>query len=965
MFPSQKKIINAIIEHSIENKKSEQQTLSDVQLGYAYLYHHYILLTILNGAICIFGIAFAFGLKNLSLISAWAIVTSIIIFMLFFNSSRVANTGKVSIQKLQRYMFMACSLMGLTLTAGFALTVYNESGLKVEQFSYKFFGYVMFMLITYMIAIGGLSYKFRYVVIFVGASLIAPVTYLLNSIDILFKQPYFYLFASIFISIYFLVSREEQKNRAKNTNLYIKHKKLLNEAQQQKDIAEKNERLLAEEINARSEIENQLYEMNLSLEKQVKDRTLHITQINKNLLSSKKSMEMAHEAAGMASWEWDVASKRLTGKNFDYLLGFNKDEVQVFLDNVNNMMHPDDLVATNKALSAYLKNTTQKFKAAFRIKNKAGDWVWLDCLGITVSRDADTKRAEKMVGICRDITLEKSVSDSLKLSNSVFEQSAEAIFVLDANMNYVSINPSYEQILQYHIDDLEGKFLFLKDKDNKDKEDENLHKILTDIKHHGEFSGEVTERNKSGERVFIHLFMNEVRNDDGDITNYIGIFSDLTQQTMDKQRLSYLSNYDPLTDLPNRSFFNQQLHTLLTDKSEKFAVIRLNIDRFRFLNNSLGSAIADLLLKQISERLSRLDYSVRALARIGGDDFAVLLNHLSLHSLKAYLDSILKAFEQPFFIEKNEINVRLSIGVSLYPQHGHQVDSLINRAEQGLKRAKLNGGNEYFIYNQGLHVSSLDKLQLENELRHALNKGELSVFFQPKVSLRTSQLIGFEALVRWYHPTKGLLLPGDFINIAEETGLMHDLGLEVLTQTCNQIRKWQDLGMKDLKVAVNIEVQQLKRSNFLSILDQVMEKADLHGHMLEIEITESSLMDIPEQIKPLLAAIKARNITVALDDFGTGYSSLAYLSQYPIDVIKIDRSFIDQASSSNESAAIVRAIIALGHSLDMKLVAEGVETKNQIEFLRKEGCHIAQGWYYGKALPSDQATRLVERTIKG
>lgn len=957
---SEKHLIKKIAKQSAEQRHNTANTLKMLQTTYAFSYNLYILSTLAINSVTCYLVVYLHQSKHLFQTGIWSLIGLLLTGILYFFSQLIYQKDQETVPtaSMHRFMLFSSFVSGIYVTSGTFIVLHNH-GLPQDVLTYAHTGYILVFIIVSLVSLGVLSSRLEYILTYFVTSNLASFYFIFQHVDSLFQRPYFSLYYMAFTAFMFVMIIEEYRNRKRVYKTYLEHNDMLQEIEAQKEFTELNMLQLESEMHQRQEAEKELLSQNQRLEAKVKERTDYVSQVNANLIRSKNSLEMAYLAAGLASWDWDIENKTLTGKNFDIVLGYSPKRIQEISQNLYEIIHPDDRDVFKSAMLDVISKEQKKLDLTIRTKNIHDEWLWIDVKGISISENPQTKRVIRMVGVCRDVTIERNIVDSLALSNSVFEQSSEAIFVLDDEFKYISVNPSFEKVTGFSHEEVKGLEMFANQHNKEAQLDYGY--ILDKLRADGEFSGEITELNKAGERLFLHVSVNTVYNDDGKIVNYIGIFSDVTRQTQDRQKLSYLSNYDPLTDLPNRTFFKQQLHTLLIEKTDKFAVIRINIDRFRILNNSLGSKNADTLLQLVSERLSRLDYSFRALARISGDDFAVLISHLSLHSLKGYVDSVLDSFKQPFYVDDHEVAVSLSVGISLYPQHGHQVDTLMNRSEQALKRAKLNGGNDYFIYNQGLQVSSLDNLQLENELRRAIAHGELVVFYQPKVDLTTGRLIGFEALVRWHHEKRGLLLPKDFIAMAEETGLISDLTIEVLSQTCQQIKRWEDYGYKDISVAVNIEARQLKRGNFLSTLDNIMEASGIKGESLEIEITESSLMDMPEKIKPLLASIKSRNIKISLDDFGTGYSSLSYLSQYPIDVLKIDRSFISDISTNKQSAAIAQAIMAMGHSLGITLIAEGIENAQQRDFLHAEGCQVGQGYYYGKPVPVTEATKLLQR----
>ena len=425
-----------------------------------------------------------------------------------------------------------------------------------------------------------------------------------------------------------------------------------------------------------------------------------------------------------------------------------------------------------------------------------------------------------------------------------------------------------------------------------------------------------------------------------------------------------MENFDLLTDLPNRFYFNQQLHHYVTSKNQAlkyFALIRINIDRFRSFNESLSNDAGDELLKQVSERLRQSCSDALLISYLNNDDFAIIYNlNQNNFSIQKRAKIILDAFQLPFTILKKEQTISISIGVALYPEHGRQIDSLNSHAELALSEAKNVGGNTIHFYANKSGQLLNHGVNLESELRKAIKNKEFMVYYQPKVCIKTNRIFGFEALVRWQHPELGLVRPDMFIPLAEETSLINEIGQFVLFETCKQLKKWQNAGFDYIRVSVNIVAQQIHRGHLLNDIDHALESNQLSGEMLEVELTESSLLDKSDHVIELLKQIKERKISISLDDFGTGYSSLAYLTNYPIDTLKIDKAFISRIGKEKDEA-IVNAIIVLGQTIGMMLVAEGVETIEQIEFLKNRGCYIFQGFYYSKPLTATQSTQYLEQ----
>ena len=394
------------------------------------------------------------------------------------------------------------------------------------------------------------------------------------------------------------------------------------------------------------------------------------------------------------------------------------------------------------------------------------------------------------------------------------------------------------------------------------------------------------------------------------------------------------------------------------------AIVRLNIDRFRPLNEYLSNNGGDELLRQVAQRLRLTNSEALFLAHLNGDDFAIVyeLSHIR-PSIQEHCDRISKAFTMPFNIFGQDHVITLSMGISMYPEHGRQLDYLNNCAEEALGQAKHLGGNTVQYYTIKHHDILEQGSYLERDLRKAILNNELEVYYQPKINFANQSIYGFEALVRWNHPEKGVLAPGLFIPIAEQTTLISDIGRIVIQQTAKQIRRWNDMGLKDICVSVNIVAQQLQRGKLLEDLDTALLSNNIKGETLELEITESSLVENSESVKNLLKSIKARHIKISLDDFGTGYSSLSYLADFPIDILKIDRSFVSNIGDKKQEA-IVSAMIAMGKAMGLTIVAEGIENTEQFNYLNDLGCDIAQGYLFAKPLQEMEATSYLRRKIK-
>src|SRR5829696_7913140 len=438
---------------------------------------------------------------------------------------------------------------------------------------------------------------------------------------------------------------------------------------------------------------------------------------------------------------------------------------------------------------------------------------------------------------------------------------------------------------------------------------------------------------------------------------------DLSQSKQTQEKLNHLAYHDALTDLPNQVLFKDRLKqaiALSRRNDQMQAVLLLNLDRFKTINDSLGYTAGDRLLQSLAQRLASCVRESDTVARFGGDEFAILLTQITRAQDAANVANAIKnALDQAFLFDDQEIFVSSSIGISLYPSDGRDTAGLLKTAGVALDRAKVQGGNSYQFYTAGGTTRALKQLVLESNLRPGLERGEFFVQYQPQVDIRGFQLVGMEALVRWQHPSLGLLYPVEFITLAEESGVIILLGDWILRNSCAQNKAWQDAGLTPMRLSVNFSARQFQQPAFISDINQILKDTNLDPRWLELELTESSIMKDPEEAIEKLHELKLMGIKVAIDDFGTGYSSLNYLKRFPIDTLKIDKSFVSDICKDPHDTAIVRAIITLGHALDLTVVAEGVETKEQLQYLTALECDVVQGFLFSKALPAGTFEELL------
>ncbi|MHB8478222.1 MAG: putative bifunctional diguanylate cyclase/phosphodiesterase [Steroidobacteraceae bacterium] len=458
-----------------------------------------------------------------------------------------------------------------------------------------------------------------------------------------------------------------------------------------------------------------------------------------------------------------------------------------------------------------------------------------------------------------------------------------------------------------------------------------------------------------------------IHNRHGLTTGAVMVFHDVSAARAAILKMSHLAQHDGLTDLPNRLLLNDRLNeaiALALRYQRQLAVLYLDIDRFKHINDSLGHVIGDRLLQSVAQRLLECVRASDTISRQGGDEFVILLPEVA-HPRDAAVcaDKMLEALRAPHRIDEHDLHVTASIGIATYPEDGTDCETLIRRADFAMYDAKDNGRNNRQSFNLDMNVRALKRQSIENDVRHALERQEFRLHYQPSVNLRTGQITGVEALIRWLHPELGLVSPAEFIPIAEESGLIVPIGRWVLAEACHQAQAWQDIGLVPIPVSVNISAVELRAKSFLEGVRSTLADTGLEAHFLELELTETFLMQDSASTTAVLHDLKHLGLTLALDDFGTGYSSLSHLRRFPIDTFKIDRSFVRSVTTNADDACIVRALIGMGNSLHMRVVAEGVETPEQLAFLQEGDCPFGQGYYFGLPLTGPDCTNILRRNI--
>ncbi|MGL4319169.1 MAG: bifunctional diguanylate cyclase/phosphodiesterase [Pseudomonas sp.] len=560
-----------------------------------------------------------------------------------------------------------------------------------------------------------------------------------------------------------------------------------------------------------------------------------------------------------------------------------------------------------------------------------------------------------MLTIARDITERQLMQERLHQAATVFESTAEGVMITDLNQRISAVNRAFSEITGYSETEALGQSPRLLASGQHDSAFYSAmwHQLAAE----GHWQGEIWNRRKNGEIYPEWLTISAVRNQSDSITHFVGVFADISILKHAQARLDYQAHHDPLTGLPNRLLFENRLNAELTDArtdNRQGAVLFLDLDRFKHINDSLGHPVGDLLLKSISQRLREQLRDIDTVARLGGDEFIVLLPGLSQpRDAERVATKLLACFGAPFEAEQHEFFISASIGISLFPEDGDDVATLVKNADAAMYSSKANGRNRFEFYTRSLTFQATERMTLEHELRRAIEREELSLHYQPKLCLATQQLIGAEALLRWRHPVFGDIPPDRFIPLAEENGMILQLGDWALQEACRQLREWQAHHAPFGPLSVNLSGSQLRQPQLATRIADTLSDFGLDASKLQLEITESFIMNQAEEALFILHELKELGLQLAIDDFGTGYSSLSYLKRLPLDILKIDKSFIRGLPEDQDDAAITRAIIALGRSLQFTVIAEGVETKAQELFLAAEGCQQIQGYVVSRPLSAE------------
>ncbi len=676
----------------------------------------------------------------------------------------------------------------------------------------------------------------------------------------------------------------------------------------------------------------------------------------------KERMELALLGNSAGVWEWNLQNDSVyCSAEWKKMLGYKDHELPNILSIWSDRIHPEDKAVVMSELEAVLASETTYIESTHRLKHRNGDWIWI--LGRATIEYGQNAKPLRMIGIHTDITQQKALQNKSSERGRILDNSLNEIYIFDAkNMKFLYVNKRAERNLGYTLEEIACLTpLDIKPNISSEAFSHYLKVLTEEQKDHVHFS--TLHQRKDRSTYYVDVYMQSTVFESSQA--YVAIILDVSKRRssevqLQKQKniLYHQAHHDALTGLPNRVLFTKRLQNsieLAKEHATRLALFFIDIDKFKDINDSLGHGAGDTVLTNVAKRLSESLRAEDTLARLSGDEFTVTMDHVKhIDDVSMLAEKLLSVLAEPMYIDKHILYVSASIGVSLYPQDAAKAEDLLKYADTAMYKAKEKGRNTFEFYTAEMTQLALEHLEMKTRLRQGIDNREFVIHYQPQINAASDALVGVEALLRWEHPEKGLIGPDAFLPLAEETGMIMELDRWVLSTAIKQVTQWYKEGLNPGVLAVNLSIKQLENDDFLKELVDHLSNYDFKPEWLELEITEGHMMKQPEDTIAKLNQIDALGIGISIDDFGTGYSSLSFLKQLPINRLKIDQSFTRDITHDEDDRVIIKAIIALGKSLKLDLIAEGVETSEQRDFLIENGCSNMQGYYYSNPVPAEE-----------
>lgn len=677
-------------------------------------------------------------------------------------------------------------------------------------------------------------------------------------------------------------------------------------------------------------------------------------EIQKQIVKSEERLKLSLWGSGDEMWDWDIETGQIYRSNIWGSLEFPQDGQRSGGKGEESNIHPMDQERVREALNKHFYGETDHFEATYRVKGKANEWVWILDRAKIVERD-EHDNAVRMTGTIKNISNFKQAEEQLRLFERAIQNISEGMFILDRDFKFVEVNEACCDLAMLSKEAFIGS-LFNFDL-YPDSYSEQIRAIL---KQQGRWSNEIESARGNGTSFLMELSIDAIYDEQGELSHYVGVFSDVSRRKQQEEELRKLTNNDLLTNLPNRSNLMVTLGNLVKRDSHHTLMV-LDLDNFKKINDSLGHQVGDELLVQVAERIEVAVPHHTSIYRLGGDEFAILVDkNPDIGTSAIIAKNVIHAFETPFELTNEKVVVGLSIGIVLYPEDDQNEQALLRKADIAMYHAKSAGGNRYQFYSESLNKNAIRQLEVENLIREGLKDDLFEVYYQPKVDLKSGQMAGMEALVRLNHPEHGLIPPNKFIPLAEENGLIVEIGDVVLKKACFAAQKWRSQGLFNGRVAVNLSSKQFALPDLHQRIESILQLTQLPAANLELEITEGTVIKEPEKAIKVMQQLTQMGVSLALDDFGTGYSSLSYLKRFPIHTLKIDKAFVDDIDKSDRDLKMVDSIITIAHNMGLSVVGEGVEEASQLSILRALKCEEIQGYIFSKAVTEPEFTKLLQ-----